>query len=204
MQWGYAGLFNVGVAGFFALGGLAFALVSEPFDAKAWAAGTPGILLALALLAIVFYAAILVYRALRPGWGRIITSSVLVIAGLIAFRLIFGPAAQAVEQITPATSGNIGGLGLPVPISLLVGGLFAAAVAWGVAKIALGLRSDYLAIATLGIGQIVIAVLMNEARLDRGVKDIFGVSRWPVPEEVHLQQQPWLIGLAHAVGAGVT
>jgi ABC-type branched-subunit amino acid transport system permease subunit len=39
MQWGYAGLFNVGVMGFVALGGLAAVLVSLPPVGEAWAAG---------------------------------------------------------------------------------------------------------------------------------------------------------------------
>ncbi|RDW12693.1 branched-chain amino acid ABC transporter permease, partial [Paracoccus thiocyanatus] len=39
MQWGYAGLFNAGVVGFLALGGLAPVLVSTAPVAGAWAAG---------------------------------------------------------------------------------------------------------------------------------------------------------------------
>ena len=39
IQWGYAGLLNVGVMGFAALGGLAAVLVSAPPVGGAWAAG---------------------------------------------------------------------------------------------------------------------------------------------------------------------
>ncbi|MEO0943526.1 MAG: branched-chain amino acid ABC transporter permease, partial [Pseudomonadota bacterium] len=39
MQWGYAGLFNVGVMGFVALGGLGAVIVSMPPVGEAWAAG---------------------------------------------------------------------------------------------------------------------------------------------------------------------
>jgi ABC-type branched-subunit amino acid transport system permease subunit len=39
IQWGYAGLFNVGTMGFAALGGLAAMLVSVPPVAGAWQAG---------------------------------------------------------------------------------------------------------------------------------------------------------------------
>ena len=40
MQWGYAGLFNVGVMGFVALGGLGVVLVVDAAGrAEAWAAG---------------------------------------------------------------------------------------------------------------------------------------------------------------------
>jgi branched-chain amino acid transport system permease protein len=39
IQWGYAGLFNAGVMGFAALGGLAAVLVSMDPVPSAWAAG---------------------------------------------------------------------------------------------------------------------------------------------------------------------
>ena len=42
LQWGLAGLFNIGVMGFVALGGLAVALVSTELRPAAWAAGGPG------------------------------------------------------------------------------------------------------------------------------------------------------------------
>jgi branched-chain amino acid transport system permease protein len=58
-----------------------------------------------------------------------------------------------------------------------------------IGKVALGLRSDYLAIATLGIAEIVIAILKNEDWLSRGVKNVIGLPR-PVPYEVDLQQDP--------------
>jgi hypothetical protein len=63
--------------------------------------------------------------------------------------------------------------------------------AWIIGKTALGLRSDYLAIATLGISEIIIAVLKNEDWLARGVKNVTGLaSPLPVPYEVDLQQKP--------------
>ena len=39
LQWGFAGLFNIGVMGFVALGGLATVLVSMPTTPGAWSAG---------------------------------------------------------------------------------------------------------------------------------------------------------------------
>ncbi|MDE2334510.1 MAG: branched-chain amino acid ABC transporter permease [Rhodospirillales bacterium] len=204
MQWGYAGLFNVGVSGFFALGGLAVVLVSMPLDPQAWSAGTPRLLVALVILALVIFAAMRLYRVLGAGWLRIVSLIVFIGVGVTVFRTVFNPAAKAVEAINAAVTGNIGGLGLPVPFSFIVAAAFAAAAGWAVAKIALGLRSDYLAIATLGIGQIIISVLMNESWLDRGVKNVVGISRWPVPEEVRLQKQPWFIDLAHTLGMHLT
>ena len=49
IQWGYAGLFNVGVMGFTAIGGLAVVLVSVDPVPEAWRAGGFGALLGLAL-----------------------------------------------------------------------------------------------------------------------------------------------------------
>ena len=48
LQWGFAGLFNVGVMGFVALGGLAAVLVSMPPTEGAWSTGGFAILGALA------------------------------------------------------------------------------------------------------------------------------------------------------------
>ncbi|MGA7971498.1 MAG: branched-chain amino acid ABC transporter permease [Pseudolabrys sp.] len=203
MQWGYAGLFNIGVAGFFGLGGLAVVLISMPIDAATWAAGTPRILFAFAVGAAAIYAAAKFYRKMARGFARDITILIVLTAGFFLFRYLADPAIEAVEAVTPASTGNIGGLGLPVILSWLVAGLFAAGAGWAVAKTALGLRSDYLAIATLGIGQIIIAILMNEDWLDRGVKNIIGIGRWPVPREVVLQQQPWFISFAHSMGTDV-
>ncbi len=46
MQWGYAGLLNVGVMGFAALGGMAAVLVSQSPVAAAWEAGWAKLLIA--------------------------------------------------------------------------------------------------------------------------------------------------------------
>ena len=85
-------------------------------------------------------------------------------------------------------------LGLPIIFSWFVGALFAAGVAYVIGKITLGLRSDYLAIATLGISEIIIAILKHEDWLARGVKNVIGLKR-PVPYEVNLQQTDWFINL---------
>ena len=111
------------------------------------------------------------------------------IVGFFVFRWLFDPAVAAIEAVNPAGTGYLGGLGLPVIIGWPVGGLLAAGAAWIVGKTALGLRSDYLAIATLGIAEIIIAVLKNEDWLSRGVKNVVGIPRpWPVPYEIDLQQ----------------
>ena len=80
-----------------------------------------------------------------------------------------------------------------------MGGLLAAGAAWLIGKVALGLRSDYFAIATLGIAEIVITVIKNEDWLSRGVKNVTGLDR-PVPYEIDLQASPWFVDLVQWLG----
>jgi branched-chain amino acid transport system permease protein len=189
MQWGFAGLFNTGIMGFAALGGLAVVLISAPPEPEGWAAGGWGILGGLAFGIAVIVAATQLYKRITKGRARTVALLVLLVVGFFAFRELFDPSVGAVESINPASAGNIGGLGLPSMLAWPVGGLLAALAAWAIGKISLGLRSDYLAIATLGIAEIIIAVLKNEDWLARGVKNMIGLPRpWPVPYEVDLQQ----------------
>ena len=198
IQWGYAGLFNVGIMGFTALGGLAAMLISMPPVREAWAVGGTGILTAALFLALTIGAVWFVRTRLdRPWRGR--ATVALVLVGYILMRVVYGPAAEAIEAVEPAKTGYLGGLGLPVVIGWFVGGCIAGAAAWIVGKIALGLRSDYLAIATLGISEIIIAILKNEDWMSRGVKNVNGIPR-PVPYEVDLVNAPWVIDLAAQYG----
>ena len=57
---------------------------------------------------------------------------------------------------------------MPVLFSWIVGAIFAAGLAFVVGKIALGLRADYLAIATLLIAEIVVSIIKHEDWLARG------------------------------------
>jgi branched-chain amino acid transport system permease protein len=190
MQWGYAGLFSVGTMGFTALGGLAVVLISARPNAENWQAGGPGILLALILGALSVMAAIFAWRRLPQGRLRMLAVAAILVGGFFLFRAVFDPSVIAAEAINPQFAGNLGGLGLPSLVAWPVGGLLAGAAAWAIGKTALGLRSDYLAIATLGIAEITVSVIKNEDWLARGVKNIIDLPRpWPVPYEVELQQQ---------------
>ena len=200
LQWGFAGLFNIGVLGFVALGGLAAVLISTPPTPGAWAAGGWNIVIGLLLGGATVIAAILAQSRMAPGRIRTLTTLAILIAGFFIYCAVFDPGVAAVEAINPSVSGNIGGLNLPVLLSWPVGGLLAAGAAWIIGKTALGLRSDYLAIATLGIAEIIMAVLKNEDWLSRGVKNVIGLDR-PVPFEIELQQDPTFI--ARAVGLGL-
>ena len=91
LQWGLAGLFNVGVMGFVALGGLAVVLISMPPVGAAWAAGGGQILLGLVLGAATIVAAVLVWARTAGrvrGWA---TGAVLIV-GLVIYRMVLDPA----------------------------------------------------------------------------------------------------------------
>ena len=130
-------------------------------------------------------ASVLAYRKLAKGTLRTSVVMLIVIVGYVLLRIFFDPATAVIEKVNPASTGYLGGLGLPILLAWPIGGLLAGAVAWVVGKVTLGLRSDYLAIATLGISEIIVAVLKHEDWMTRGVKNVTGLPR-PVPYEVCL------------------
>ena len=199
LQWGFAGLFNVGIMGFVALGGLAVVLTSMPPVGEAWAAGGARILGALLLGAATIVAAIVTFQKMQAGRMRALAIVALLVIGFFLYRAVLDPGVVAVEAVNPAATGYLGGLGLPVLVAWPIGGLLAAGAAWIIGKTALGLRSDYLAIATLGIAEIIIAAMKNEDWLARGVKNVTGLPR-PVPYEIDLQQDPGFVARAEGLG----
>ena len=209
LQWGFAGLFNVGIMGFVALGGLAAVLISMPPTTEAWAAGGLRVILGIVLGAATVTAAILVQLRMAAGRARTLTTIAILIGGFFIYRPVFDGGVAAVEAVDAAGTGYLGGLnfggasykdwGFMTLISWPVGGLLAAGVAWLIGKTALGLRSDYLAIATLGISEIIIAVMKNEDWLSRGVKNVIGLPR-PVPYEIELQESASFIERTTALG----
>jgi branched-chain amino acid transport system permease protein len=106
LQWGYGGLFNAGVSGFFAVGAYASAILTAP---------------------------------VMPG--------------------------------------HFVGFGLPVPVGIASAMIFSAAIGWAVGRICLGLKSDYLAMATIGIAEILRLVIDNEIWLTNGSRGIVSIPR---------------------------
>lgn len=203
LQWGIAGLLNVGIMGFVGLGGLATILVAMQPVPEAWNAGGPRILLGLIFGVLTIALSVLIYKKIKNASWRFISISIFLVSGFFIYKSILTPGVIAVEAVNPAATGYLGGLGLPVLFAWPVGGLLAAGAAWIIGKTALGLRSDYLAIATLGISEIIIAILRNEDWMTRGVKNVAGIPR-PVPYEIDLQASEDFVNRAANFGLDPT
>ena len=194
ISWGYAGVINFGVMGFLAMGGLAAVLVSYPPITEAWKAGGTGIGISIVFLIILITVVVYINKIVKKKTNRYIINALIIFFGILIIRHFYLNATSSIEDVNPAIEGFLGGLGLPIIFSWIVGGFFAAGVAFVIGKVALGLRSDYLAIVTLGISEIVVSVLKHEEWLSRGVKNVIGLKR-PVPYEINLQNTDWFINL---------
>ena len=115
LQWGVTGLFNIGVAGFFAVGGYASAIITTKFSPN-----------------------------------------------------------------------HLGGFDLPFIVGILFSMIFSGLMAAIIGKICLRLRGDYLAIATIGLAEILRLILKNEVWLTNGPRGIPGI-----PRPFENLAQPW-------------
>ena len=115
IQWGFTGLFNAGIAGFFAIGAYVTAILT-----------------------------------------------------------------------TAASTSHLGGYDLPVALGLISAMAVTAVIAWLVGLLCIRLRSDYLAIATIGIGEIFRLILKNEIWATNGAR---GIAKIPLPFES--LSEPW-------------
>jgi branched-chain amino acid transport system permease protein len=188
IQWGYGGLFNFGIMGFMMIGGFAVTFISFPINGAFWSSEGP-FMLARAVLA--FAAGMLLVVGARNshrvgikgGWK----TALLVVAWAVAYmvyRSQIDPAAKYIET----NAGWVGGLGLHPVFGWAFGGLLAAGIAYIVGRICLGLRTDYLAIATIGISEIIRALLKNMDWLTRGTLTVSPIP-WPTPVPQDLQLQ---------------
>ena len=201
IQWGYAGLINFGIMGYTALGGLAAVLISVDPVQEAWGAGGFDILTSLIVIIAMIMAIRFILKKYEKSKIRTYSIAAIIIVGIIIIRITAEPGIEAIEAVDPAKTGFLGGLGLPIVFSWIVGALFAGGLAFVVGKVALGLRADYLAIATLLISEIVIAIIKHEDWLTRGVKNVIGLKR-PAPYEVDLQTTGWFIDLVEKFNSG--
>ena len=204
IQWGNAGIVNFGVMGFAALGGLANIIISMPPTQNAWEAGGEIIIVGFMIftLAIIFSIILFKKSNLNKRIKYLISFAFIISAYFIMRHLVDTPI-EKIEAIEPAKTGYLGGFNLPVLLSWPVGALLAAFSAFIIGKISLGLRSDYLAIATLGISEIIIYFLKNEDWLSRGVKNVNGLPR-PVPYEIELQSKEWVLKVSNYLDTPIT
>lgn len=180
IQWGYAGLFNVGIMGLIAAGAAASMIVSFPANADFWNSRGPAEVALLLVQIVVAGAAIFaVNRAERIGIGPRLKGLLVAVTIATAFIVVSAQMERTATTVESA-SGWIGGLGLPVLVGWVAAGVVAGLIGWFIGKICLGLRSDYLAIATLGIAQIIKTFLKNADWLTRGTLTVSPLP-WPVP-----------------------
>lgn len=106
VQWGFAGLFNVGIVGFAAVGAYSYALLT-----------------------------------------------------------------------TAESPFHLGGFGLPLPVGIAVAMILSSLIAGIIGLICIRLRSDYLAIATIGIAEIIKLILKNETEITNGPRGINKIPR---------------------------
>ena len=203
IQWGNSGIVNFGVMGFAAIGGLCGVLISMPPTLEVWKDGTAVILIILFSFLI---SGILVKKFLKRfihnKYLKILLSIIIILFSLYLIKSIFIPSINFIENTNSAKTGYIGGLNLPIIFSWPIAGLFCGVIAFLIGKIALGLRSDYLAIATLGISEIIIYIIKNEEWLARGVKNVNGLPR-PVPYEIDLQKNEFIQTLSNTLNLSV-
>jgi branched-chain amino acid transport system permease protein len=186
IQFGYGGLFNFAILGLLMVGGFATVFISYPVNGLFWSSDGPMMLgRAIAVLiaggALVWLGRQAGRLGIRDPWHSVLVAICWLVA-YVAYRSQIDPAAAYIEH----SSGWVGGLGLSPLLGWAVGGLLAGVIAYFVGRVALGLRTDYLAIATIGIGEIIRAFIKNMDWLTRGTLTVSPVP-WPVPLPQDLQ-----------------
>ncbi|MCC7321570.1 MAG: branched-chain amino acid ABC transporter permease [Rubellimicrobium sp.] len=102
--------------------------------------------------------------------------------GIAAFFSVGAFTSALVTTVMPtgtlaSYSFQLFGLGLPYLAGVLVAGLVSALVGWLIAIPVLRLRTDFLAIATLGIAEIVRLIFQNERWLANGPQPLRGIPQ---------------------------
>ena len=121
-------------------------------------------------------------------------------AGIAAFFAI--GAYTAAILTTPESPNYLGGFGLPIVVAWPIAMIAAGAVAWAIGRICVRLQGDYLAMATIGIAEVIRLVIKNEEWLTGGTRGIPNVWR---PFEA--LPAPWnavaFLGLVVAIVLGI-
>ena len=109
VQWGMGGLFNAGIAGFFAVGAYTSAILTTPY--------------------------------------------------------------------TEDLGLSMGGFNLPFPVGIAAAAVLSGLAGWAVAKVCVRLKSDYLAMASIGIAEIMRLIIVNEEWVTNGSLGIQAITR---------------------------
>ena len=110
-------------------------------------------------------------------------------AGIAGFYAV---GAYTAAILTAASSdAHVGGFGLPILVGLVCAGILSGLVGWAIARICVRLKADYLAMASIGIAEIIRLAVINEEWLTNGS---LGVSRIPRPlDELFTGRQSELV-----------
>jgi len=95
--------------------------------------------------------------------------------GIAGFFAV-GAYTTAILTTGPA-DGWLGGFSLPFLVGLAGAVLVCLPLAWAVGRITANLRTDYLAIATIGIAEIIRLLVLNEGWLTHGTRGIPGIAK---------------------------
>ena len=118
--------------GYAALGGLAAVLISVDPVQEAWVAGGFNILMCLWLILVMIFAIRFVLKNFEKSKIRSYGIAAIIVAGIVIIRITSESSIEAIEGVNPATTGFLGGLGLPIVFSWVVGAFFAAAIVGGI------------------------------------------------------------------------
>ena len=121
IQWGYAGLLNVGIMGFTAIGGLAAVLISQAPVREAWAVGGSGMLVSLLIVIAIIAIILAIRKYLKNLLARRFSIFITLVIGMMLLNQFYDPAVSSIESIDPAKTGFLGGLGIPIIFSWVVG-----------------------------------------------------------------------------------
>ncbi|MEP3275567.1 MAG: branched-chain amino acid ABC transporter permease [Stappiaceae bacterium] len=109
--------------------------------------------------------------ALNIQWGM----GGLFNAGIAGFFAV-GAYSSAIVTTMPSVK-HLGGFELPIPFGIATAAIVAGLCGWAVARICVRLKSDYLAMASIGIAEIMRLVIVNESWLTNGSLGISGIPR---------------------------
>ena len=102
MQWGYAGIFNVGIMGFTALGGLAAVLVSHAPINEDWSAGGMGIMISFLLIVLISLIVYWVNKRLKNNKKKYWIITLVIVIGLILVKIVFNCSLEDISLKFPS------------------------------------------------------------------------------------------------------